>query len=99
VQAGFERRSGEWLLGPQTIRTVADLGAHVRLTVYSPLLLIEEDGRKRDGAVNEWTHRLQAGDGVRKTSVRGFVPNGIRTRVLALKGPRPGPLDDGDSRV
>jgi hypothetical protein len=27
---------------------------------------------------------------------RGYVPNGIRTRVLALKGPRPGPLDDGD---
>jgi hypothetical protein len=26
------------------------------------------------------------------------VPNGIRTRVLALKGPRPGPLDDGDAR-
>src|SRR5438094_3254390 len=25
------------------------------------------------------------------------VPNGIRTRVLALKGPRPGPLDDGDA--
>jgi hypothetical protein len=29
---------------------------------------------------------------------KGFVPNGIRTRVLALKGPRPGPLDDGDTR-
>jgi hypothetical protein len=28
----------------------------------------------------------------------GGVPNGIRTRVLALKGPRPGPLDDGDTR-
>ena len=28
----------------------------------------------------------------------GGVPNGIRTRVLALKGPRPGPLDDGDVR-
>ena len=27
------------------------------------------------------------------------VPNGIRTRVLALKGPRPRPLDDGDSRL
>jgi hypothetical protein len=26
----------------------------------------------------------------------GNVPSGIRTRVLALKGPRPGPLDDGD---
>ena len=30
--------------------------------------------------------------------VVGGVPSGIRTRVLALKGPRPGPLDDGDSR-
>jgi site-specific DNA recombinase len=29
---------------------------------------------------------------------RDGVPNGIRTRVLALKGPRPGPLDDGDLR-
>src|SRR5204862_2423995 len=29
-------------------------------------------------------------------STSGGVPNGIRTRVLALKGPRPGPLDDGD---
>ncbi len=28
----------------------------------------------------------------------GCVPNGIRTRVLALKGPRPRPLDDGDTR-
>src|SRR5476651_565861 len=27
------------------------------------------------------------------------VPNGIRTRVLALKGPRPRPLDDGDAQV
>jgi hypothetical protein len=26
------------------------------------------------------------------------VPNGIRTRVLALKGPRPRPLDDRDAR-
>jgi hypothetical protein len=25
------------------------------------------------------------------------VPDGIRTRVLALKGPRPRPLDDGDA--
>ena len=27
------------------------------------------------------------------------VPTGIRTRVSALKGPRPRPLDDGDSSV
>src|SRR6476660_6258424 len=31
-------------------------------------------------------------------TIGGYVPNGIRTRVLALKGPRPGPLDDGDAR-
>ena len=29
--------------------------------------------------------------------VRVGVPNGIRTRVSALKGPYPGPLDDGDA--
>jgi hypothetical protein len=33
----------------------------------------------------------------RRSWKRGGVPNGIRTRVLALKGPRPGPLDDGDA--
>src|SRR5262249_30957332 len=32
----------------------------------------------------------------RDFSNSGGVPNGIRTRVSALKGPRPGPLDDGD---
>ena len=31
-----------------------------------------------------------------RLSLRSGVPNGIRTRVLALKGPYPGPLDDGD---
>jgi hypothetical protein len=30
---------------------------------------------------------------------RGGVPTGIRTRVSALKGPRPRPLDDGDEGV
>jgi hypothetical protein len=30
---------------------------------------------------------------------KGGVPTGIRTRVSALKGPRPRPLDDGDSRT
>ena len=37
--------------------------------------------------------------GMREVFSRGYsVPNGIRTRVLALKGPRPRPLDDGDVR-
>ena len=33
-----------------------------------------------------------------QTQRKSSVPNGIRTRVLALKGPRPRPLDDGDVR-
>jgi site-specific DNA recombinase len=50
-------------------------------------------------AANRW--RL-TGEGTlsglfsREWTGRSGVPNGIRTRVLALKGPRPGPLDDGD---
>ena len=32
------------------------------------------------------------------SSIRFGVPNGIRTRVLALKGLRPRPLDDGDGQ-
>ncbi len=31
--------------------------------------------------------------------LKSGVPDGIRTRVLALKGPRPRPLDDGDTEV
>jgi len=42
IQAGFERRSGEWVLDPKVVQAAADLGAHVRFTVYSPLLIIDE---------------------------------------------------------
>ena len=47
IQAGFERRSGEWVLEPELIQTVADLGAQVRLTVYSPLLVIHENAKRK----------------------------------------------------
>src|SRR5690349_5638513 len=37
---------------------------------------------------------------IRARSAQNFgVPDGIRTRVLALKGPRPRPLDDGDAEA
>jgi hypothetical protein len=42
IQAGFERGSGEWVLEPKVVQAAADLGAHVRFTVYSPLLIIDE---------------------------------------------------------
>jgi hypothetical protein len=47
VQAGFERGSGEWVLEPKLVRTIADLGAQIRLTVYSPLLIIEENAARK----------------------------------------------------
>ncbi len=42
--------------------------------------------------------RLLSRAGIGRRNVAGSigVPSGIRTRVLALKGPRPRPLDDGD---
>ena len=48
-----------------------------------------------------WPERRVFLQGRRRSRVAtsSGVPSGIRTRVLALKGPRPGPLDDGDSRV
>jgi hypothetical protein len=42
IQAGFERRSGEWVLDPRVVQAAADLGAHVRITVYSPLIIIAD---------------------------------------------------------
>jgi len=46
IQAGFERRSGEFVLDPKAVQAAADVGARLRFTVYSPLLIIDE-GRER----------------------------------------------------
>ncbi len=43
IQAGFERGSGEWVLDPRVVQAAAELGAHLRFTVYSPLLIIDEE--------------------------------------------------------
>jgi hypothetical protein len=42
IQAGFERRSGEWVLDPKVVQAAADMGAHVRVTVDSPLIIIAD---------------------------------------------------------
>lgn len=47
IQAGFERGSGEWVLEPEVVRTIADLGARIRVTVYSPLLIIDENAARK----------------------------------------------------
>jgi hypothetical protein len=47
IQAGFERGSGEWVLEPEDVRTIADLGAQIRISVYSPLLIIHENAARK----------------------------------------------------
>jgi hypothetical protein len=43
IQAGLESRSAEWVLPPTVVEAMHDVGGHLRLTVYSPLQLMEED--------------------------------------------------------
>src|SRR5262249_36625933 len=57
--------------------------------------LVDHAAGRRPGR-NERTGRLRKVVQRDRFSNSGGVPNRIRTRVLALKGPRPGPLDDGD---
>jgi hypothetical protein len=47
IQAGLERRPAEWVLSRKVMEVVHDVGGHVRVTVYSPLSLIEEEQRRR----------------------------------------------------
>jgi hypothetical protein len=47
IQAGLEHRSAEWVLSRRVMEALHDVGGHVRVTVYSPLALIEEEQRRR----------------------------------------------------
>ena len=47
IQAGLEPHAAEWVLSRKVIDVVHDVGAHVRLTVYSPRPLMEEEQRRR----------------------------------------------------
>ena len=46
LQAGLEWRAAEWVLHPTVIRAVRDVDARIRITVYSPLALLEEEKRR-----------------------------------------------------
>jgi hypothetical protein len=46
IQAGLEHRSAEWVLSRKVMEAVHGVGGHVRVTVYSPLALIEEEQRR-----------------------------------------------------
>jgi len=60
VQAGMERRSAEWVLSRKVIDAIHGVGGHIRVTIYSPLHLIEEDRRRRRRVVpaEEATKRI-----------------------------------------
>ena len=60
VQAGMERRSAEWVLSRKVIDAIHGVGGHIRVTIYSPLHLIEEDQRRRRRVVpaEEATKRI-----------------------------------------
>jgi Protein of unknown function (DUF2442) len=47
IQAGMERRSAEWVLSRKVIDAIHSVDGHIRVTVYSPLSLIEEEQRRR----------------------------------------------------
>lgn len=49
IQAGIERRAAEWVLEPKVLAAVASVGGRIRLTIYSPLLLMGGKKRGRRG--------------------------------------------------
>ena len=46
VQAGFESRAAEWVLEPKVLKAVAEVRGRLRVTVYSPLALVQEKERR-----------------------------------------------------
>lgn len=46
LQAGLESRAAEWVLDARVIAAVRAVGARIRLTVYSPLPLLEEEEQR-----------------------------------------------------
>ena len=57
---------------------------------------VHAGAERRRYAASTGDGTLTNGSGGNCVSNRDGVPRGIRTLVSALKGPRPGPLDDGD---
>jgi hypothetical protein len=46
IQAGYEANAGEWVFESEVLKTVADLGGRLRLTVYSPMIILEKPKRR-----------------------------------------------------
>jgi Protein of unknown function (DUF2442) len=77
IQAGLEPHAAEWVLSRKVIDAAHDVGAHVRLTVYSPRPLMEEERRRR---------RMVPADVVAKRITRVSVDS-KQVRVYLADGP------------
>ena len=69
IQAGLESRTSEWLLRPTVVAAVRNVGAHIRVTVYSPLPLLE--------AENQRLWRLTTTSGLYESFVNGTMAHAI----------------------
>ena len=77
IQAGMESRAAEWVLSRKVIDAIYSVGGHIRVTVYSPLTLIEEEQRRRGRMVQEdvATKRISRVS-VDSKQVRVYLANG-----------------------
>jgi hypothetical protein len=78
VQAGLEKRAAEWVLSRKVVDAMHEVGAHIRVTVYSPLPLMEDEQRRRG--------RMVPADVAAKRIARVSV-NSKQVRVYLTDGP------------
>ena len=78
IQAGLEPHAAEWVLSRKVLDVVHRVGAHIRLTVYSPRHLIVEEQRRR--------RRMVPADVAGKRITRVSV-GAKRIRVFIADGP------------
>ena len=94
LRSALLQRAEEWRA---ELRGEPQLARLLLRRLVGPITLTDPSDTK---AFVEWAASLTPAllEGLAPCTSVG-VPTGIRTRVSALKGPRPRPLDDGDSRA
>ena len=93
LRAALEQRAAQW---KADLRAEPNLARMVLRRLVAPLTLWEETVESPRPKWIEWKAEPKTDSTGRPRHPSCGVPSGIRTRVLALKGPRPRPLDDGD---
>jgi hypothetical protein len=71
IQAGFERGASEWVLDASIVKALAALGTQLRITVYSPLLVLDERANTTERAKRARSRERPA-----------FAPIGVRKPII-----------------